>query len=100
MSEPSFDQLRTKEQLGYIVNTASTSIGRHLFLRIIVQSNSRDAAYLDDRIEAFIAQYREVLAAMSPNELQTNITATIEHLLERPKNLDEVGAHCIAPIST
>ena len=33
--EPSFDQLRTKEQLGYIVNTSSTTIAQHLYLRII-----------------------------------------------------------------
>jgi insulysin len=89
LAEPSFDQLRTKEQLGYIVNTATTSIGKELYVRIIVQSNSRDAHFLDQRVEAFLLQYRETLAAMTPEELQTNVTAVTEQLREKPKNLDE-----------
>lgn len=72
------------------MNTATTSIGKELYLRIIVQSNSRDAHFLDQRIEAFLVQYREqILAKMTVEELQTNITACVEHLREKPKNLNE-----------
>ena len=89
LSEPSFDQLRTKEQLGYIVNTATTITGQTSFLRIIVQSNSRDAQYLDDRIELFLQGYRDTLAQMGAEELHTNVCSTVEKLLEKPKNIDE-----------
>lgn len=90
LSEPAFDQLRTKEQLGYIVHTSKTDVGHLLGLRIIVQSNSKDGHYLDGRIESFLEQYRTTLLAdMTLEELNTNIRATIEKLIEKPKNLDE-----------
>jgi len=67
-------------------------MGKELFLRVIVQSNSRDAHYLDERIESFLVQYRETLAAMTAEELQTNITACVDQLREKPKNLDVEAA--------
>jgi insulysin len=85
MSEPAFDQLRTKEQLGYIVFTGSTKVGPNLALRVIVQS-TKDPHYLDGRIEAFLVQFRAELAAFSAEKLRENVTAVRELQLERPKN--------------
>lgn len=93
LSEPAFNQLRTTEQLGYIVFTSRYLIGQQTGLRMIVQSNHKDAAYLDDRIEAFLEEYSSVLQTMSQDELQMNIDAVIENLLEKPKSLDEVISH-------
>ena len=57
LQEPAFDQLRTKEQLGYIVWTTSrrTPDGPS-GLRIIIQSE-REASYLEQRIEAFLISF-------------------------------------------
>ena len=90
VSEPCFDILRSKEQLGYIVNASKAKVGSILTLRFIIQSNSQDPAYLDDRVELFIASYRLLLVALTEEEFSTNIQAVVEHLLERPKNLNQV----------
>ena len=89
ISEPAFDQLRTKEQLGYIVHTSSKKIGPLCGLQMIVQSSHKDPAYLDTRIELFLESFRATLGAFTEEELKTNIQAVIEKLLEKPKNLDQ-----------
>ena len=90
ISEPAFDQLRTKEQLGYIVYSAIKRLNsQYLALHIIVQSSHKDPDYLDQRIESFLVQYRQQLAAMAPEEYQAYVQAVIEKLVEKPKNLNE-----------
>jgi secreted Zn-dependent insulinase-like peptidase len=89
ISEPAFDQLRTKEQLGYIVHTSSKKIGPLCGLQMIVQSSHKDPAYLDTRIELFLELFRATLGAFTEEELKTDSQAVIEKLLEKPKNLDQ-----------
>ncbi len=91
MSEPAFDQLRTKEQLGYIVFTGIKRLSQqYLALHLIVQSSHRDADYLDGRVESFLVQYRDHLKGISAEDFQANVAAVIEKLLEKPKNIDQV----------
>ena len=91
MSEPAFDQLRTKEQLGYIVFTGLKRLNQqYLSLHIIVQSSHKDADYLDNRIEAFLQVYRDQLIALSEETFKENVNAVIEKLVEKPKNIEEV----------
>lgn len=93
ISEPAFDQLRTKEQLGYIVFTGLKRLNQqYLSLHIIVQSSHKDADYLDNRIEAFLHAYREQLIGLSEETFKENVTAVIEKLVEKPKNIEEVIA--------
>ena len=47
-----FDQLRTKEQLGYIVWADAISSANIQGFRVIVQSSNYDPVHLDERIEA------------------------------------------------
>ena len=92
MSEPAFDQLRTKEQLGYIVFTGIKRLNQQLLaLHLIVQSSHKDADFLDQRVESFLLQYREQqLLTMAPEDLEANVAAVIEKLVEKPKNIDQV----------
>jgi insulysin len=91
MSEPAFDQLRTKEQLGYIVNVSTRAVGEIECLRVVVQSNHKDPVYLDQRVELFLQSYFDnVILTMTDEFLQTNINAVIENLLEPVKNIDKV----------
>ena len=62
IKEPAFDQLRTKEQLGYIVHTSTKSQYGVNGLRIIVQSHVKHPNGLDTRIEAFLEAFREFSA--------------------------------------
>lgn len=101
LSEPAFDQLRTKEQLGYIVHTSNATVGNRDCLRVIVQSNSQDPIFLDGRIESFLKQYfDEMLTSLSDSSLMDNKKACIENLLEKPKNLDKESAKYWSEISS
>ncbi|PWN29969.1 hypothetical protein BDZ90DRAFT_229012 [Jaminaea rosea] len=87
-SEPVFDQLRTKEQLGYLVfSSARKSVGSMGF-RVLVQSE-RDASYLESRIEAFFEQFKGILENMSAEEFEKQRTSLINKKLEVVKNLVE-----------
>ncbi len=58
---------------------------------MIVQSSHKDPIFLDCRIEDFLTTYRQSIAEMSEEKLQTFVDAVIEKLLEKPKNLDQVS---------
>jgi insulysin len=55
INEPCFDQLRTKEQLGYLIFSGVRNQPGSMGLRIIIQSE-RHPIYLENRIEAFLVQ--------------------------------------------
>eukprot|EP01087_Luapelamoeba_hula_P025143 TRINITY_DN9830_c1_g1_i1.p1 TRINITY_DN9830_c1_g1~~TRINITY_DN9830_c1_g1_i1.p1 ORF type:complete len:861 (+),score=158.14 TRINITY_DN9830_c1_g1_i1:22-2583(+) len=52
--QPFMTQLRTQEQLGYIVHSAASDSSGVLSLMFLVQSE-KSVEYLDERIEAFVA---------------------------------------------
>lgn len=60
--EPAFDQLRTKEQLGYIVWGGLRCFIGSLGIRIIIQSE-RDTVYLENRIESFLSEYQVIFCS-------------------------------------
>ena len=86
--EPCFDQLRTKEQLGYLVfSGVRKSIGIMGF-RVIIQSE-RDARYLEGRIDAFFDYLLGLVERMDATEFEAHRVSLIHKLLESPKNLAE-----------
>jgi insulysin len=87
-SEPCFDQLRTKEQLGYIVqSSARGSIGSHGF-RVIVQSE-RDADHVEARIEAWFETFRQLIVDMPETEFAQQRQSLIHRKLEDYKNMNQ-----------
>ena len=81
-SEPAFNVLRTKEQLGYIVSLAGTPMG----IRVLVQSE-KSPAYVEGRIEAFLTSFRDTLVNLSDAEFDRHRQALIDKKLEQPKHL-------------
>ena len=57
MKEPCYQQLRTTEQLGYIVWSGARSVSNIEGLRVTVQSSVQDPRALDSRIDAFLQQF-------------------------------------------
>lgn len=86
--EPAFDQLRTKEQLGYVVfsgaRTSATTIG----YRFIIQSE-KDAVYLESRIDSFLNGFKDTLEKMSETDFEGHKRSLITKRLEKLKNLDQ-----------
>ena len=86
--ELGFDQLRTKEQLGYIVFTGTKMAATTMGYRVIIQSE-RPTSYLEERINAFLAMFGPTLDAMSPDEFESHKSSLITKRLEKLKNLDQ-----------
>jgi insulysin len=88
--EPAFGQLRTQEQLGYIVHTqVKTSGDKVKSLLFLIQSDSFDPIHMDQRIEAFLVDFRHKLVQMSEPDFAANVGALCQSFLEKNKNLSE-----------
>lgn len=88
--EPAFNQLRTEEQLGYIVHTSIKTSGDNIKgLLFLIQSDSFDPEHVEGRIEAFLASFRERIVNMSSEDFQTNIDSVVAMFLEKNMNLGE-----------
>ncbi|KAI8967298.1 Metalloenzyme, LuxS/M16 peptidase-like protein [Mycotypha africana] len=88
--EPCFDQLRTKEQLGYLVFSGVRKQTGSMGLRFILQSE-RDTVYLENRIEAFLTKLRQLVENMSEKEYQAQVRSLVNKKLEKNKNLGQEG---------
>lgn len=86
ISEPCFNELRTKEQLGYIVFSGIRRASGVQGLRVIVQSD-RKPDYVETRIEAFLQNMQSYLSEMSEEDFQKNVTALATLRSEKPKQL-------------
>ncbi len=95
LSEPAFDTLRTKEQLGYIVGAGMwTAPGdNEAGLRIVVQSE-RGPVYLEERVEAFLDHMKGVIERMTDEEFTEQKNGLERKWREVTKNLnEEVSRH-------
>ncbi|KAI8904966.1 Metalloenzyme, LuxS/M16 peptidase-like protein [Powellomyces hirtus] len=84
--EPAFDQLRTKEQLGYMVFSGLRKSTGAMGFRVIIQSE-REPTFLETRIDAFLAGLKKVIADLTPEEFAKHQTALAARMLEKDKNL-------------
>ncbi|KAF2140293.1 uncharacterized protein K452DRAFT_230558 [Aplosporella prunicola CBS 121167] len=84
--EPAFDQLRTKEQLGYVVFSGQTSNNTWIGYRILIQSE-KSPDYLEKRIDNFLINFGKNLEKMSDDEFEAHKKSVINRRLEKLKNL-------------
>ncbi|KAN0065153.1 metalloprotease [Thecaphora frezii] len=87
-NEPVFDQLRTKEQLGYLVFSGARRSAGSMGFRILVQSE-RDAKYLESRVDAFLDQFKALLERMTEDEFTSHKSSVIHKKLQKWLNLNE-----------
>ncbi|XP_061692661.1 insulin-degrading enzyme isoform X2 [Syngnathoides biaculeatus] len=86
ISEPCFNTLRTKEQLGYIVFSGPRRANGVQGLRFIIQSE-KAPHYLESRIEAFLCSMERSVEEMSEEAFQKHIQALAIRRLDKPKKL-------------
>jgi len=93
VNEPCFDQLRTKEQLGYIVFSGVRRSNGAQGVRVIVQSD-RSPSYVNDRVEAFLAKMgTEILdGTLTQEQFENHVSALATKRLEKPKKLSAQAA--------
>ncbi|KAJ2806180.1 metalloprotease, partial [Coemansia guatemalensis] len=89
MQEPFFDQLRTKEQLGYITYSTDRKYnGGDMALRLVVQSEV-SPAFVALRIARFVDGFHERLAQMTQEKFESFVNSLRVMLEEKLKNLYE-----------
>ncbi|KAK7811466.1 hypothetical protein U0070_008667, partial [Myodes glareolus] len=86
ISEPCFNTLRTKEQLGYIVFSGPRRANGIQGLRFIIQSE-KPPHYLESRVEAFLLTMEKVIEDMTEEAFQKHIQALAIRRLDKPKKL-------------
>ncbi|GKV32543.1 hypothetical protein SLEP1_g41139 [Rubroshorea leprosula] len=90
--QPTFHQLRSVEQLGYITSLQQRNdCGIH-GLQFIIQSTVKGPEHIDLRIQAFLQMFETQLYKMTPDEFKSNVNALIDTKLEKHKNLWEESA--------
>ncbi|ORZ13145.1 Metalloenzyme, LuxS/M16 peptidase-like protein [Absidia repens] len=89
--EPCFNQLRTTEQLGYVVMSGIRGHVGILGLRVIIQSE-RDTIYLENRVMAFLGTtLRQVLTNMTDTEWQAQVDALTTDKKEKFTTMGQEG---------
>ncbi|KAF2845137.1 a-pheromone processing metallopeptidase-like protein Ste23 [Plenodomus tracheiphilus IPT5] len=84
--EPCFNQLRTIEQLGYVVFSGPSFHDVWSGYRILIQSE-KDCRYLEGRIENFLNTFEGMLNEMSEEDFNSHKKAIINKRLAKLKNL-------------
>jgi secreted Zn-dependent insulinase-like peptidase len=87
--QPFYSELRTKQQLGYIVGSASTASLRKRFFTFIVQSSEYGPVELRKRAEAFISTLPAALQAVTDAQWDTLIAGARSNLEQKPKSILE-----------
>jgi len=85
-----YHQLRTKEQLGYIVSAYVRKVtgGAWTFV-IVLQSSVALPSVLEERSEAWLAQFRKEIEELSAEQLAQEAAAVVAQLLERDTKLSQ-----------
>jgi insulysin len=94
--QPFYSELRTKQQLGYIVGSASTASLRQRFFTFVVQSSEYGPVELRKRAETFIATLPATLQATTDAQWATLIAGARSNLEQKPKSIGEKAENMFA----
>jgi len=83
--------LRTQQQLAYLLFAGMGQMEETLSLNFIIQSGSHPAATLLERVEAFIPDFVESFRTMPEAEFERYRRAVIDAKLERPQSFAETA---------
>ncbi|KAJ2481024.1 metalloprotease [Coemansia sp. RSA 2131] len=93
-----FDQLRTKEQLGYIVGASTNSFSSgKITLNMMVQGES-NPTYLLQRIDRFVHEFRQTLAEFDTVKFDALVESIAGKANEKVTSVDEEANRMWTPI--
>ncbi|KAL3530974.1 hypothetical protein ACH5RR_010296 [Cinchona calisaya] len=87
VEEPLFNQLRTKEQLGYVVDCSPRVTYRIIGFCFRVQSSEYNPIYLQGRIDNFINGVEEILDGLDNESFENYKSGLMGKLLEKDPSL-------------
>jgi secreted Zn-dependent insulinase-like peptidase len=100
LNEPFFDDLRTKQQLGYVVFSRSVNHRDIIGCQFLVQSSHKACEYLVNSINNFIVDTREKIKAITDDEFEVQKQAVITKLAEKDINLQRENGRYWNEIAT
>mmetsp|Transcript_40178 Transcript_40178/g.45725 ORF Transcript_40178/g.45725 Transcript_40178/m.45725 type:complete len:944 (+) Transcript_40178:191-3022(+) len=90
LKEPAFNELRTQQQLGYIVHTSINTFGNNHNVKgylILIQSDSYSPKVLEERIDTFFHETSRDILKLDKETFDQQVAAVCQTLREKPKNL-------------
>lgn len=87
LEEPFFNQLRTKEQLGYVVECSPRVTYRVIGFCFCIQSSKYNPIYLQERIDNFISGLDEMLEGLDDESFENYRSGLMAKLLEKDPSL-------------
>ena len=91
LHRPFFTEMRTNQQLGYIVWAGVTTRRNNMYLYFIIQSGDYAADVLEDRATGFILGYPEMFHGLPPEAFAAFKASAAEKLKEKQKSIAERG---------
>lgn len=88
-STPFYSEMRTRQQLGYIVGSSAGASLRERYLTFIIQSSDYGPAELRRRAETFIATLPASMAKISDAEWATLVAGVRANLEQKSKSVSE-----------
>lgn len=84
-----FRELRTEQQLGYVVSANNQSVVKRSGITFIVQSPAQGAGYLENATIEFMDRFMTFFSELPEEAFAQHKAGLITRLLEAPKNLGE-----------
>lgn len=84
-----FKVLRTKEQLGYLVWTMSSTVLGVKYIKFVVMSASHTPRHVDSRIEAFIESYRSILEDIPLEEFEERKKGLVSDIADSKRDMQD-----------
>jgi protease-3 len=84
-----FSQLRTNEQLGYVVGSAPVPFDEHAAFALYVQSANTDLPGIKQRMDKFRKEFLAVLQATDSAQIEQSKTAELANILQKPTDFNE-----------
>lgn len=92
INQPFYTEMRTRQQLGYIVWAGGIGDEVYRYLTFIIQSESHSADILSERAQAFLEKIPEKFAQLDEPGFERLKQAVEKKLLEKPKSISERAA--------
>lgn len=89
LSSPYYAELRTRQQLGYVVWSGNFNRDKRLQMLFLIQSGDYNPVELKERSDAFLASFPELLASMPPEAFEQAKAAVRSEIEEKPTSIGE-----------
>lgn len=91
-----FTQLRTNEQMGYVVGSSPASFDEFPMYMLFVQSTNTDLPGIKARLDRFRSEFYDILQKVTPETLEQLKKSEIAQLLQKPANFDSEAREHLA----